>query len=110
MLSVRRSTSARTFVVPFTLVCFLAACYKYTPVEEPYSAAFEERQPDRLRFTVANDSTFVMNDPRIEGETLVGYTDPCRALPSARGSCESSFAIAEIEQCEDRQKDGLATG
>ena len=106
MMRVRHSSPTRTFVVPLTLVCFLGACYKYTPVEQ--SSWASASQPDQIRVTVTDGSTFSVNEPRIEGEALAGESEPCPGSLTET-SCDASFAFSEITQVEQREKNGSAT-
>ena len=105
----RRAGRHSRAIVLLPALCLLAACYKNTEIEGPYDTAIAETAPEQIRVTIAEDSTFLVSLPAIEGETIVGQARPCRAAPELEGPCRSSFDLEEISLCEVRTEDSLAS-
>ena len=72
MHRVRRSVFVRSFLLPFALLLWLAACQKYVMVQPPLERSLAEEKPTKVRVTLAEGGSVFIAHPRIEADSLVG--------------------------------------
>jgi hypothetical protein len=96
MLYYRRSRFLRRVILPITLLSFLSACHKWVELKPPYEQAFAEEQPEKVRLTVVGNSRLVLEEPRVQGDTLFGL------------SRRTGVPLDQIQRAEVRQDDMVA--
>ena len=69
-----RSARSRRPLVLVTLVCFVAACHKWVPLESPVEQALAE-QPGKVRITDAAGATLVFDTTWVARDSVFGVTD-----------------------------------
>jgi hypothetical protein len=102
MLYFRRSRFVRVIVLPLTLVSLQSACTSYVAMQSPYGQTILREEPGRIRVTLDDGSRVTISQPRIEGDSLLGfaydaknraYTDTVRV------------ALAEVTSVEREKAD-----
>jgi len=114
----------RIHVLLLPLVLFIGGCQKYVPVNLPIDlqSSQEEESPtyqDELgrtigaadadgpeyRLTLQDGTQFYMKNPRIRGDSVVGYYRPTKDSSWARVSVE----LFDMRVAEEQQVDWLST-
>ena len=67
-----RHRPIRFIIVPLMLASFLTACAKWAVQEVTPSEVVTDKQPDRVRLTLLDDSKLVLDQPRVSGAEIVG--------------------------------------
>ena len=114
----------RIHVLLLPLVLFIGGCQKYVPVNLPIDlqSSQEEESPtyqDELgrtigaadadgpeyRLTLQDGTQFYMKNPRIRGDSVVGYYRPTKDSSWARASVE----LFDMRVAEQKEVDWLST-
>ena len=75
MSTFRTSAFVRCFLLPFALVLWLgiSSCMHWSEPKSPVDAVIAEKQPSKIRVTLADDSVMELQEPKIESDTLIGF-------------------------------------
>ncbi len=91
----RRSKFQRHIVIPLMLVCFMAACHKWVPLEAPVEQALSEHN-GKVRLT-------------LEDGRRVEYGSGPAALAFWHRRAQRDTALSEVPKAEVRKTDVVAT-
>lgn len=99
------SFRTRTSVL-LVLLAFLGGCVTWRPAAVGPAELVGERQPSVVRITDVSGRQFVLRDPGVFGDSIVGDTvsrSVSRAVPRV------SVATRDVREIETRHFDGLRT-
>jgi hypothetical protein len=89
----------------------LAACAAWHQQEVSPQEAIRDKEPDRVRVTLADGTRREYWEPRIEADTLRGFqTEPASARYNGEAVAEAEpAALADVTEIEIRQTDTVGT-
>ncbi len=94
-----RPARCRRPLVLVTLVCFMAACHKWAPLEAPVEQALEEHR-GKVQLTLQDDQKLVFDSAQVVGDSVFGIAD----------SDTTSIPLSEVAEAEQRKANWLANG
>lgn len=96
----------------------LGACTSWRPAAVGPAELLETESPESIRVARADGTAIVMDNPRLEGDSIVGAERECRTAagprPGGRTVCYTGekvgVSIADTEGVEVRATSGTSTG
>lgn len=87
--------------VAVILAFSISACTTMRPVESP-ATFLEQNNPRQIRLHDAQNELYVLNEPQLRGDTIVGYESLVRS--------EMRISVAGVRRMEALQRDNTKTG
>ena len=112
MHRVRRSVFVRSFLLPFALLIWLAACTKWVPLKPPVEQAIAESKPGTVRVTLADGGLVTVKEPRVSRDSLVGLCEQPSYWESGkleRDARSAGIPLEAVERIEEQRSNPVAT-
>jgi len=109
MRYLRRSAFLRLFVLPFTLTVWLSACMSYATMKSPVEHSIDQEEPDHIRVTLNDDSRFVVAEPRIVADSLVGFDNKSWDRERRVYTQSVRLALKDVSIVERKESNTLVT-
>ncbi len=103
----RRSKFQRHLVIPLMLVCFMAACHKWVPLESPLEQALTEHH-GKVRLTLEDGQRVELESFFVARDSV--FRDMFGATRSGVGVPLSDVAKAEVRKTDVAGTVGLVVG
>lgn len=88
-------------VAAFVLICFLAGCSSWRAGSLAPQHLIANRQPKQVRIVLSGNVMVVLNDPRVEGQHIVGW--------DVNALAPRSVPLADVKAFETWSPDGGKT-
>lgn len=100
MQALRRSWFLRSVVIPLTLLTWFSGCMKWSTQRMPVDELVSEKEPKKVRVTQANDYVVDLKSPRIDGDSLIGFSE---------NDTRIAIALADVKRIQIRTVNPVAT-